>query len=274
MDETIRILCVDDEPNVLKALQRIFLDSNYTVLSANSAKEGFEILEHWHIQVVISDYRMPSSNGVEFLREVCKRWPDTVRIILSGYADASSIVAAINEGQVYKFVPKPWNDEELRVTVANAIERYCLFKKNAALSAELQQKNTQLAALNLELQCLLNEKSSNLEVKSRILSSYQNLLDCLPIAILGMNEDGIITSCNAKWVALTGQAMYPIGQDMREYLHESIVEFSETIRDGVTTKKARIVLNGQGGIMIGGLAKGYNGAKTKVLAFLTDEGAL
>ncbi len=73
---------------------------------------------------------MPNMNGVEFLREVRTRWPDTVRIVLSGYADTASIVSAINEGEIYRFIPKPWNDDDLKVTIANAIERYHLLKKN------------------------------------------------------------------------------------------------------------------------------------------------
>jgi two-component system NtrC family sensor kinase len=140
MSEEIKILCVDDEQNVLNALKRLFIDNDYSIFTAVSGQEGLNILEQEHAQIIISDYRMPGMNGVEFLKEVCNLRPDTVRIVLSGYADAAAIVSAINEGQIYKFVPKPWNDDELRVTVANAIERYFLYKKNKELGAELQKK--------------------------------------------------------------------------------------------------------------------------------------
>jgi len=130
MNGEIKILCVDDEPNVLNALKRLFLDEPYTILTAASGQEGLEIIEKENVQIIISDYRMPGMNGVDFLKEARKKWPDTVRIVLSGYADTAAIVSAINEGQIYKFVPKPWNDEELKVTISNAIERYHLFKKN------------------------------------------------------------------------------------------------------------------------------------------------
>jgi two-component system NtrC family sensor kinase len=106
MEEEIKILCVDDEPNVFNSVRRLFLDSGYTILAANSARDGLGILEDGDIQIVISDYRMPNINGVEFLRGVCIRWPDTVRIALSGYADTASIVSAINEGEIYRFIPK------------------------------------------------------------------------------------------------------------------------------------------------------------------------
>jgi two-component system NtrC family sensor kinase len=124
MDQPIRILFVDDEINVLRSLERVFLEENYEILTASTGTEGFSVLQTVSpVQVVISDYRMPGMNGVDFLKEVRKLWPDTVRIVLSGYADAASIVAAINEGQIYKFIPKPWNDDELKVTVVNALER-------------------------------------------------------------------------------------------------------------------------------------------------------
>jgi len=145
MCEQVRILCVDDEVNVLQSLRRMFLDDDYELLTASSAAEGLEILKREDpVQIVISDYRMPVMNGVDFFREVCAKWPDTVRIVLSGYADAAAIVAAINEGQIYKFVPKPWNDDELKVTVVNALEKYRLQKYNALLLDKLSRSNEKL----------------------------------------------------------------------------------------------------------------------------------
>jgi len=158
MDEEIKILCVDDEQNVLNSLKRLFFDSDYTIFSATSGQEGLKVLEQENVQVVISDYRMPNMNGVEFLKEVCKHWSQTVRIVLSGYADTTSVVEAINEGQIYKFVPKPWNDDELKVTIANAVERYFLVKKNTELNNELREKNEELTRLNKQLMKSLEEK--------------------------------------------------------------------------------------------------------------------
>ena len=134
MGENIKLLCVDDERNVLRALERIFMDEEYEILTASSGEEGLAFLaENPDIQVVISDYRMPGMNGVEFLRQVCEKHPDTVRIVLSGYADTTAVVSAINEGQIYKFVSKPWSDEELRQTVAKAVESFALHHQNRGL---------------------------------------------------------------------------------------------------------------------------------------------
>ena len=113
-------------------------------------------------------------NGVEFLSEVRKRWPETVRIVLSGYADTAAIVSAINEGQIYRFVAKPWNDDELRVTVANALERYDLGRKNLELTEELRRKNDELTTLNRDLERRVIERTEALTTQNRLLRSLSD----------------------------------------------------------------------------------------------------
>lgn len=188
--EQIRILCVDDERNVLRALERIFLDDDYEIVIASSGDEGLQALEEsGPFQVVISDYRMPVMNGVDFLKAVYERWPETVRIVLSGYADAAAIVAAINEGHIYKFVPKPWNDDELRVTVQNCLELYFLQKKNNELLE-------QLASANLALEEKIKQRTEQLELRNKALEFSQNLLGNLPVGVVGIDENGMIAYCN------------------------------------------------------------------------------
>ncbi len=201
MGEEIKILCVDDEKNVLKALERLFLDTDYEILTATSGEEGLEILQNTGpIQLVVSDYRMPKMNGVDFLKEVCKVRPNTVRIVLSGYADTAAIVEAINEGKIYKFMPKPWNDDELKVAISNAIEHYFMQEKNMMLTKELETKNEELLQINNNLEKLVGERTSDLVLKNRILISSQNILDSLPVAVVGIGHDGLIVQCNKKGV--------------------------------------------------------------------------
>jgi len=180
------ILCVDDEANVLRSLERIFLDDDYEILTATSGEEALRILEnHGPCQVVISDYRMPSMDGVAFLKEVYRRWPDTVRIVLSGYADTAAIVSAINEGHIYKFLPKPWDDNELRVTIINALERYALQKRNRELMVELSGAND-------ELERKVLQRTSELELRNHALTFSQCMLDALPVAVAGIDIGGMI----------------------------------------------------------------------------------
>src|ERR1700690_575264 len=242
MEEQITILCVDDEPNVLNSLRRLFIDEPYTIRTAASAHEGLKLLAGEEGQIVISDYRMPNMDGVEFLREVRTRWPDTVRIVLSGYADTASIVSAINEGQIYKFIPKPWNDDELKVTVANAIERYYLFKKNAELTSELLK-------VNEDLKGLLVENSNLLELKSKMLEASQTILFSLPVAVLGISDD-IVVQCNQAWVDDTGCGWSSLGQTIGNALPPEIIGLVDEVKARGKTM-GKISINGIQGWLFG-----------------------
>ena len=208
MDEQIRILCVDDEISILKTLKRLFMDHEYELLTASSGGEGIELLSNNQpIQVVISDYRMPGMNGVEFLQEVCRRWPDTIRIVLSGYADTASIVSAINDGEIYKFIPKPWNDDELKITIENAIERYFLHMKNIELTNKLKDKNEELRNINENLERMVDERTQELLFQNQALISSQNIFDALPVAVMGLSPDGMIALYNKMGASLFGETI-------------------------------------------------------------------
>ncbi len=223
MGEPTRILCVDDEQNVLRSITRLFLDDPYEILTAPSGAEGLLILDRCGtMPVVISDYRMPGMSGVEFLCEVRKRWPETVRIVLSGYADIGAIVSAINEGQIYRFVAKPWNDDELRVTVSNALERYELVRKNRELSEALLRKNDELTALNRDLERRVVERTEALTLRNQLLTESLGILDNLPIAVVGMDPRGTVFQCNRKGMVCFGSRIGPvIGANRRDVLTEA-----------------------------------------------------
>jgi type II secretory ATPase GspE/PulE/Tfp pilus assembly ATPase PilB-like protein/FixJ family two-component response regulator len=127
------LLFVDDEENVLSALKRIFLEENYNILTSTSAAKALEIMENQPVQLVISDHRMPGMTGAEMLKCIKDKWPETIRIMLTGYADVNSIMGAVKDGAVYKFITKPWNDEDLRLTVSLALQQYVLIRENRQL---------------------------------------------------------------------------------------------------------------------------------------------
>lgn len=118
--ETRTLLLVDDEENILRALKRVLRTDGYQILTAMSARDALEVLRRHDVQVVVSDQRMPEVSGIEFLNDVKKMYPDTVRIMLSGYSDAAAVTDAINRGTIYKFLTKPWNDEDIRDQVRSA----------------------------------------------------------------------------------------------------------------------------------------------------------
>lgn len=143
-----RILFVDDEPAILKALTRIFRSQSYEVLTAGNSAEALARLKEAPVQVIVSDYMMPGMNGAELLKHVKKLYPDTIRIMLTGHADTGAVMGAINEGAVYKFILKPWNDDDLRVTVSLALEQFDLVQKNRALTVENAKKSKEISALS------------------------------------------------------------------------------------------------------------------------------
>jgi|TARA_A100001391_G_scaffold205468_1_gene207770 diguanylate cyclase (GGDEF)-like protein len=116
------ILILDDEENILNALHRVLRREGYVVFKATNTREAFNILSENPIQVIISDQRLPGMTGTEFFSEIKTLYPATIRIILSGYADLKSLTEAINHGAVYKFMAKPWDDEELRQTLLQAFK--------------------------------------------------------------------------------------------------------------------------------------------------------
>ncbi|MDN3237950.1 response regulator [Pseudomonas sp. WAC2] len=118
------LLLLDDEENILRALARVLRRDGYQILMATRAQEAFELLAKHNVQVILSDQRMPEMNGTEFLSRVKELYPDTMRIVLSGYTDLKSVTDAINQGAIYKFLTKPWDDEQLRQNIAQAFREF------------------------------------------------------------------------------------------------------------------------------------------------------
>lgn len=159
----IRILCVDDEPSILSALKRVFRAQGYMIITATSGQEGLALLEREPIDMVISDMRMPEMNGVEFLEQVFKRWPDSKRILLTGYADTAATIAAVNQGKIWSYVAKPWSDGELLLVVQQALAHHRLAQENAKLIELTQQQNEELSRLNAGLEEQVAARTAELQ---------------------------------------------------------------------------------------------------------------
>ncbi|MEJ2038402.1 MAG: response regulator, partial [Desulfosarcinaceae bacterium] len=142
------LLFVDDEKAVLKAMLRIFRRQNYALFTAETGQQALSVMEEEKIQVVVSDHRMPGMTGTDLLREIKKRWPQTIRIMLTGYADVDAVMGAVNDGAVYKFITKPWNDEDLRLTVSLALEQYDLMQENKSLKKQTANQHREIKRLS------------------------------------------------------------------------------------------------------------------------------
>lgn len=141
------ILLVDDEPHVLKALTRSLIDDGYEIYTAESGSDALDLASQHDFKVVISDERMPGMCGSEFLSLLHLRLPQTVRILLTGHASIEAAMTAVNEGQIYRFLVKPWDDLALRLAVRSGVEKYDLEMENRRLLAIVRTQGKQLLDL-------------------------------------------------------------------------------------------------------------------------------
>ena len=158
------ILCVDDEPNILSSLRRLFRTQGFQVRVAESGLAGLALMESESIDLVISDMRMPEMDGAKFLEHVRTRWPDTVRLLLTGYADIDSIIEAINRGEIYRYITKPWDDHDIVLIVRQALERKTLEQEKKQLEALIVQQNEDLKILNASLEAKVEARTAELKV--------------------------------------------------------------------------------------------------------------
>jgi signal transduction histidine kinase len=194
-DATIEknLLVIDDEEEIVKALYRQFR-RDYNVYVAHSAEEGYRIVTETPIQVIISDQRMPTMTGAEFFSRIKSEYPDAIRLLLTGYADIDAVVAAINDGNVFRYITKPWDPVELETIVQQAFERYQLIIDNRRLlqdlrdanarleervrerTAELAQANKQLKALNELKNEFMGIAAHDLRTPLSVIQGFSSLL--------------------------------------------------------------------------------------------------
>jgi CheY-like chemotaxis protein len=209
---TNAVLFVDDEASILNSVKRLLRKEPYTVLTAGGGAEGLRVLAEHQVQVVVTDQRMPAMSGIEFLQEVKLRWPDTVRLVLSGYADADTIVAAINKGEVYRFMPKPWQDDALRHTLAQAFDHWHMVQENRRLNELTIRQVGELRRLNSLLE-------GSVEARTRSLQFAQEMLEQLPQVLLGISADGeVMLTSQLAAECMPGLHDLVPGTDMDEVL--------------------------------------------------------
>jgi DNA-binding NtrC family response regulator len=139
-----RILIVDDEENILKALQRALIDEDYTIETAQNGMEALEILKMYSADVVLSDNMMPGISGLDLLQQIKQLYPNIIGILITGRSDVKITIAAINQGEIFRFLLKPWDDEELKMTLRIAFQYHDLIVENKKLAATVKQQSSLL----------------------------------------------------------------------------------------------------------------------------------
>lgn len=176
--DQVQVLLVDDEENILKSLRRLLMGEDMDVLTANSGQEGIDILKKsdGNIGVIVSDQRMPGMSGVEFLERAREINPDAVRIVLTGYADVTAAVDAINRGGAYRYITKPWQDEELVQVIRDAMKQYSLVRENRRLNEVIKRQNEELKKWNAQLEVYVQEQTIEIQKKNEKLETLNKRL--------------------------------------------------------------------------------------------------
>lgn len=227
------LLIIDDEIEITKSIARQFR-KKYTVFSATSAKEGIAIMEKEHIQVVLSDQRMPDMTGVDFFSVIKDKYPDALKLLLTGYSDIEAVIGAINEGQVFRYVTKPWNPDELDSIVKEAFEKYELITNNRRLMLSLQDSNirleekvkartSELEMLNSRLSDLNKEKNSYIGMVAHDLRNPIGIAEAFS-GILLEDFDTLTKSLQLEYIGLINKSCSFSLNLIHEFLDISKIE--------------------------------------------------
>ncbi len=191
------ILCVDDEAQILSSLKRLLRRAGHTIILANSGVEALEYLKENQVDLVISDMRMPEMDGNEFLSCVAKSWPKTVRILLTGYSDIDSTVGAINNGHIYRYIAKPWDDSDLLMSIQGALDVKHLRDESTRLNELTKSQNAQLVELNNCLEEKVRARTEELTKTADLLRASNNNIqqaysDSIEVfsRLISMREEG------------------------------------------------------------------------------------
>lgn len=199
------VLFVDDEVNIQRSFVREFRSAPWEVLTASSGEEGLKVQDREEVGVIVSDQRMPGMSGVEFLAAVRERWPDSFRIMLTGYGDLETITSAINAGEIHRFLAKPWDSDALRHAIEQGIDRAGLIRENAFLNQAVEEQNAKLMDLTEDLEKRVEERTLKLEqaygelIRKERFSAVAGLVDSLaseamnPLTIIGGRADLLLT---------------------------------------------------------------------------------
>ena len=246
---THKILYIDDDAENLRTFKRLFR-KEYDILLAESGEEGLRILqEHAPIPIIITDQRMPEMTGIEFLDQSIQISPESIRMILTGFTDVQALIDAINTGRVYRYITKPWDEQELYVTLKRAIESYELKRRNLQLLEDLQRKHEELEQSYRQLQeaqeqVIQAEKMASIgRLASRIAHELRNPIQGIKMGLELLRHEMAEAANREEFMNTFAMNMQHINQeilsvetivkDLLEYARDMRFEFSTTDLNGV-----------------------------------------
>lgn len=169
------ILCVDDESSVLSSLKRLLRKASYHVLTADSGATALELMKTENVDLIISDMRMPGMSGAELFSQVALDYPEVTRLLLTGYSDMESTIAAVNMGKIHKYLQKPWNNDEILLIIEQELEYKQLAAENKILSQQIKIQNDELINLNIELESRIQKRTLQIQQALQKLEQKNNI---------------------------------------------------------------------------------------------------
>jgi response regulator RpfG family c-di-GMP phosphodiesterase len=227
------VLAVDDEPNIVSALRRTLRSRGFTVHTALGGAEGLKLLDVQPVDAIISDMRMPEMTGAQFLQAARVKTPEAVRILLTGYADITSTIEAVNNGEIFRYLSKPWDDDVLLSVLHDGLERKRLARERDQLLALTREQNAQLQAHAEQLEEKVRERTRELQQASddvkaahaRISADFQGTVKVLSTIL--EKRPGLSDGCSrrvAERVGLLGPRVGLAGTDLQDTIYAALLE--------------------------------------------------
>jgi signal transduction histidine kinase len=234
------VLFIDDEENILRALNRLFMDEPYSIITTSDPEEMLRIVERENLKVIISDQRMPKASGVDLLARSKALRPHALRILFTGYADIQATQDAINKGEVYRYISKPWDDEGLKATVRDAIRVHDLAEENRELLALTQAQNADLVRTNAEVRKLLEKEKA---FSSTVSHELRTPLSAIKMAVdlIRMQTAGKLDEQPAKFLDIAGKNVDRLARLVNDILSLTRLEAGAESLSGKPDDLNRIV---------------------------------
>lgn len=184
---TYTVLFVDDEPNILRAIKRALFTMNINLLLADGGAKALELMEKQPVHVVISDMKMPQMSGAELLEQVAKNYPETFRVVLTGYADIESTIKAVNQGKIHRYLQKPWNNQELISVIDEGLERVKLKEENTRLQKLTRLQNKKLKDINTSLESVVQKRTRQIKFALNKIEKHNQAMEQVLFNVISIN---------------------------------------------------------------------------------------
>lgn len=186
---TYTVLFVDDEPNILRAIKRALFTMDITLLLADSGAKALELMSNHEVHVVISDMKMPQMSGAELLEQVAINYPDTFRVVLTGYADIESTIKAVNQGKIHRYLQKPWDNQELISVVEEGLERVKLKAENTRLQKLTRLQNKKLRDVNASLEQVVQKRTRQIKAALNKIEKHNIAMEQVLFNVISINPN-------------------------------------------------------------------------------------